>query len=538
MVLSFSTRRGTTAFCKTLSNTLVAHAAPQDILLELVYDEFALILEARRRQAEHDADLAHFLAAVDTWASDRTREISTQHADRLTEAALLLEENQIWWERQQRLVVLHGFFDDSLAAAFVWSESSQALTTAEGETRDLVSVEGLLPDIIRAILTVADDIGLETAAHKIELGTDDGRAGTIAIDAWRQDRAAGLPPTSCRILWDLRPGFMVALGKELDLRLQRVRDTRTRVDELASDIRELVKHANKQRHGGRPTVPIATLRSIIGRCFYVLTTEPWLRSALNVPLRSLRVLEAIYPRLEREYRASKRRSKFVPWFSWTYLDDSAQGALLDFVAGAQHRRGVPFNESDPTPGVEGRPVVWVVEDASGSEGGGGGAVYITAGGVPTQVDGVLPRIAWSYDQFSPELTAASSTKQEAANANANLRRALELGYKDIIEVLDNSAWVFIARSGACHSEELTTEASERARLLTAHQDARVYSLWQPRERGTIPDGISKLDLAYTAPGTSQAGPAPATGWTGRSWVDAELKARGHSTGLTDENRLI
>ena len=72
---------------------------------------------------------------------------------------------------------------------------------------------------------------------------------TIAIDAWRQDRAAGLPPTSCRILWDLRPGFMVALGKELDLRLQRVRDTRTRVDELASDIWELVKHANKQRHG-------------------------------------------------------------------------------------------------------------------------------------------------------------------------------------------------------------------------------------------------------------------------------------------------
>ena len=105
MVLSFSTRRGTTAFCKTLSNTFAAHAAPQDILLELVYDEFALILAARRRQAEHDAELARFLAAVDTWASDRTREISTQHADRLTEAALLLEENQIWWERQQRPAV-------------------------------------------------------------------------------------------------------------------------------------------------------------------------------------------------------------------------------------------------------------------------------------------------------------------------------------------------------------------------------------------------------------------------------------------------
>ena len=52
------------------------------------------------------------------------------------------------------------------------------------------------------------------------------------------------------------------------------------------------------------------------------------------------------------------------------------------------------------------------------------------------------------------------------------------------------------------------------------------------------DSGFRLDLAYTAPGTSQAGPAPATGWTGRSWVDAELKARGHSTGLTDANRLI
>ena len=211
-------------------------------------------VQVRRALPPQDADAS----SAGRIRRNRTRTASPR-------AALLLEENQIWWERQQRLVVLHGFFDDSLAAAFVWSESSQALTTAEGETWDLVSVEGLLPDIIRAILTVADDIGLETAAHKIELGTDDGRAGTIAIDAWRQDRAAGLPPTSCRILWDLRPGFMVALGKELDLRLQRVRDTRTRVDELASDIRELVKHANRQRHGGRPTVPIATLWSIIGR---------------------------------------------------------------------------------------------------------------------------------------------------------------------------------------------------------------------------------------------------------------------------------
>ena len=39
------------------TNTPAARATPQDILLELVYDEFGLILEARRRQAKHDADL-------------------------------------------------------------------------------------------------------------------------------------------------------------------------------------------------------------------------------------------------------------------------------------------------------------------------------------------------------------------------------------------------------------------------------------------------------------------------------------------------
>ena len=180
-----------------------------------MYDEFALILAARRRQAEHDAELARFLATVDTWAHGRIEALRTQHADRLTVAALLLEENQIWWERQQRLVVLHGFFDDSLISAFAWNETAQQFTGADGVTHGCASIDGLLPDVIRAILEVADDIGLETAAHKIEVGTDDGRTGTILIEAWRQDCAAGLPATSRRILWHLRPGCMVALGKEL-----------------------------------------------------------------------------------------------------------------------------------------------------------------------------------------------------------------------------------------------------------------------------------------------------------------------------------
>jgi hypothetical protein len=527
----------------TFSNTLAARAAPQDILLELVYDEFALILAARRRQAEHDAELARFLATVDTWAHGRIEALRTQHADRLTVAALLLEENQIWWERQQRLVVLHGFFDDSLISAFAWNETAQQFTGADGVTHGCASIDGLLPDVIRAILEVADDIGLETAAHKIEVGTDDGRTGTILIEAWRQDCAAGLPATSRRILWNLRPGCMVALGKELDMQRQRVSDTEERVAGLSADVRAMVDAANAALHNGRPTTPIAPLRSIIGRAFFTVGTEPWLRSALNVPLRSLRVLEALYPSLERAYRNSKRRGGHVPWFSWTYFDLKAQDAMLDFIQGARSRRGLPFNPSDPTPGSGGRPAVWVVEDASGSDGGGGGAIYVPA---PSDEGCLMPGpmpftratpVWWSYDAFSAQLTAASSTEQEAANANTNLRRALALGYTDVVEVLDNAAWVFVARSGACRSAALAHQATERAAILAQHQNARIYSVWQPRERGTIPDGISKLDLPYQAPSTSQAGLPPPGGWTGRSWVNAELQARGHATGLADAHRL-
>lgn len=508
-----------------------------------MYDELGHILEARRRQAEHDAELARFLAAVDTWARGRAAALRAQHADRLTAAALLLEENQVWWERQQRLVVLHGFFDDSLAAAFVGRVSEQTFTGADGKTRHCVSVEGLLPDTIRAILEVADDINLETAAHKIEVGTDDGRTGKILIEAWRQDCAAGLPVTSRRILWELRPGSMVALGKELDLQRQRVVDTAQRVDALTASIERLNAAANLQTRHGRPTAPIPALRSVIGQSFYCCQSEPWLRSALNVPLRSLRVLESLYPRLEREYRASKRRHKGVPWFSWTYHDPKAQAALLDFAAGAALRRGVPFNQTDSTPGAEGRSTIWIIQDASGSEGGGGGALYMPVTGADLLPPGELTGpgetpLRWSYDAFDTDQTAASSTEQEASNANANLQRALDLGFMDVIEVLDNSAWVFIARSGACRSAALSDLTTSRSQLLQQYDDARVYSVWQPREQGTLPDGISKLHLSYAAPPSSLAGPTPPAGWTGRSWVDAELRARGHPAGLSDKDRLL
>ena len=59
---------------------------------------------------------------------------------------------------------------------------------------------------------------------------------------------------------------------------------------------------------------------------------------------------------------------------------------------------------------------------------------------------------WLYVTFTPSETAQHSTYQEGMNANRNLRRAIGQGHLDIIEVLDNAAWVFVSRSGAARAD--------------------------------------------------------------------------------------
>ena len=112
-----------------------------------------------------------------------------------------------------------------------------------------------------------------------------------------------------------------------------------------------------------------------------MLTEPSLRAALNVPIRGLRLIESIAPDLERKLRASHKGKSHarVPWFSWAWLADAAQEALHDFSLAALQRRGVPFNPATPSLGSRGS-TCWVLQDASGSEGGGGGAVYLNPDG--------------------------------------------------------------------------------------------------------------------------------------------------------------
>ena len=59
----------------------------------------------------------------------------------------------------------------------------------------------------------------------------------------------------------------------------------------------------------------------------------------------------------------------VPWFSWAWLAEAAQQeALHDFSLAAPQRRGVPFNPATPSLGSR-ASTCWVLQDASGSEGG-------------------------------------------------------------------------------------------------------------------------------------------------------------------------
>ena len=112
------------------------------------------------------------------------------------------------------------------------------------------------------------------------------------------------------------------------------------------------------------------------------------------------------------------------------------------------------------------------------------------------------------------------------NANRNLHRAIGQGHLDIIEVLDNAAWVFVSRSGAARADALHPLLEERRLLLGNHPAVRVYTVWQPREAGTLADAISKLDLPYPTPEV-----------LGRDWAHDRLQTLGYPRGLQDSHRI-
>ena len=73
------------------------------------------------------------------------------------------------------------------------------------------------------------------------------------------------------------------------------------------------------------------------------------------------------------------------------------------------------------------------------------------------------------------------------------------GFQDIVEVIDNSAWVFVARSGVSSKSELQELVAERRELLQSFPQAQTFPVWQAREHGWLADALSKSRLEYTEP---------------------------------------
>ena len=63
---------------------------------------------------------------------------------------------------------------------------------------------------------MAADIGLPVVAHKLDCGTAGGRTGRMDLERWLERK---------EVWWDLHLGAMKALGKEVDLQSQSLRDT-------------------------------------------------------------------------------------------------------------------------------------------------------------------------------------------------------------------------------------------------------------------------------------------------------------------------
>ena len=492
----------------------------QDAILFLIAHEF----DSRLDPLRGDPTTSTVMATVDEWATVRTAALQARFPDRYAAAAQGDALAALWVTRQRQVASLHGFFDDSLLSSFVAST-----TEVQSDGKYLhTETTGPFAALLSSLLTVADDIGLPVAAHKIACGSPDGRHGRLDLAHWQ------LTGSVC---WFLEPGSMVALGKEIDIQSDSIRDTLQRVAGLRADVQalcDLAGQASSQRNG-RPTVPVPLLREIIGKTMFVLQTEPHLRPGLNMPIRALRILESVSPDKERAYRSSHHKARKdrhgfskCPWFSWAYFSDDAQRAFLDLSSAALDRTGVPFNPAVPSLGAAGRPACWVLQDASGQDGGGGGALYLDPR-VPTAIQ-------WSYDRFTPGQLEHHSTYLEGLNANTNLRRAAAAGFTDVIEVLDNSSWVSVARSGKANDDSLQGLLAERRRIRADYPHLCVYSVWQPREKGVIADAVSKLDLPYD--GASLPSLPSKRPVTGRDWADAALSEAGFEQGLEPAARIF
>jgi hypothetical protein len=415
----------------------------EDIFLALIAHEFAAVTRgmpawtdaqwSSRGMSKRESLAA--LVVLAEWAGERCE---------LLRAAYPVESaDPAWLERQAGLHVLMGFFDDSL----------------------LATAEALFDELVRAVLVVAEDLGLEVAVAKVLCGTTDGRKGTLDAAAWAD---------KCEIRWIFEAGHLDVLGKMFDLSRQIVYDGEERLLGLEEAVDRMVQRSSRWADGRRVRW-VADLRSVIGGEFFVAQTCPQARGLLNQPVKALRVSETVMPALNARYRATRKRGgQPEPAFAKFFFGKHVEEAVREVLAVARKSGGVRFNPDHTKPGTGGRRVVWVMADAAGRRierhpdgtervldvQGGGGAWIIWAGGAAGQ-----DVLRWYYRAWTAEELEHSSTWLEAVNANRLVAEVLAAGAEDVVVCLDNQAWTGCAQRLSCRSEELVMPVLELTSLV-------------------------------------------------------------------------
>jgi len=491
----------------------------EDIFLELIYFNLTTMLKTIQESATAARSQRQYYQVVDDWVRTRCAAIRQSHPEQW--------QDPEFRRRQHRNIMLCGFFDDTIFAA----PGQPTQFYRHVVYQDLYYEDGLFSMLVRALLQFADDLHIDIAAHKLTCGTPDGRTGILCYALWCEDRDKHVPPARRRVMWTLAPGNMKVLGKEIDLQQQRVYDTEQRVAQFELQILSLIDLSKKHTRNGRPTVPVISYQRMLGVAFYIAVTETSYRHLLNGPVRPLKLLNSLYPELERQYRTNPKRHgpAKIPWFSWLYFDTAAQQDLLLYAKMVKRRNGHIFSPLPNTPGIDDRQVIWIMNDASGKPTGGGGAIFWDPLNPLEMHASFIPWLTPACRE-STLLGEGMSTVQEVATAVQHAELAvshLTHGAVDILECLDNEAAVTVLTSSVTRMPELQHWVRQRMEFLQQHPSIRIFSVWNCREQGRIPDGISNGHTPYQPQGQF-LNPDGVHSWTGISWALHELRQRGFS----------
>ena len=351
--------------------------------------------------------------------------------------------------------VFSGFFDDSqqsCAACFVQI-------------------------IVGCVLRITELTGVKLSAPKL-VWARPGLVGSVSL-------LRAEPRLVSHLAWTFKRGFAVALGREMNTLLWSLFDTQARIQEAAETVQRLIAGAT----GTHALVSVNELQSLAGLLMFMVMVRKDLRGLLNSVWRCLKRATTVAKTPWHRHRQHRQHCD-----NTTTLSAAAKEDLTLLVKCLRLRRGYAFSPTTVTPGGDGRPRVFIMNDSAGQSSVEGDTTF-RGGGVWIFADGAAETF-WSNVAWTPEQLTKHSTETEMANATCSLA-ALVVTYPgfDFVEVLDSQAAVHTLRRLACRSASLERQVRYRLEVLQSlPPDTRVWTVWSCREEATLADMLSKNDL--------------------------------------------